>query len=259
MSELKSFVLLQARLYEFLAQQDETTLQAIVSGAAELAVLRTDDARAPDSFVPREEVRSTSRSASADPTRPSSDDPYQAARDLSELTSEQERRLYLNATGLPVAGLRQVAKLRGLARYSRLSRAKLINLLVSHGLDQPEVFADQAKTPTPPSSESVDSNSEAEPQATPQEAEPSTAAPSAGTATPTADVAAIASRLRETETEEEGAAYLHALRLDREALLAVAAELLLTRVDRLSRKELEKRVLKQAIGARRKFAGLRKW
>ncbi len=73
------------------------------------------------------------------------------------------------------------------------------------------------------------------------------------------DIAAIAARLRETETEEEGAAYLRAQHLTRESLLAVAAELQLTRVDRLSQTELEKRVLRQAIGARRKFAGLRRW
>jgi hypothetical protein len=72
-------------------------------------------------------------------------------------------------------------------------------------------------------------------------------------------VAAIASQLREIETEEEGAGYLEAQHLDRESLLAVAAELGLTRVNRLSQPELEKRLLKQAIGARRKFAGLRKW
>lgn len=73
------------------------------------------------------------------------------------------------------------------------------------------------------------------------------------------DAAAIAAHLRGTDTEDEGAAYLRARRLDRETLLAVAAELLLTRVDHLSRPQLEKRVLKQAIGARRKFDGLRKW
>ncbi len=53
--------------------------------------------------------------------------------------------------------------------------------------------------------------------------------------------------------------YLREQRLDHATLLAVAAELQLTRVDRLRQTELEKRVLKQAIGARRKFSGLRKW
>lgn len=71
--------------------------------------------------------------------------------------------------------------------------------------------------------------------------------------------ATVASTLRAAETVEEGAAYLDAQQLDKEDLLAVAAELQLTRVDRLSRNALEARVLKQAIGARRKFAGLRKW
>ena len=73
------------------------------------------------------------------------------------------------------------------------------------------------------------------------------------------DPAAVAKRLRETATEEEGTAYLQAQQLDRADLLAVAAALQLTRVDRLSRSDLEKRVIKQAIGARRKFEGLRKW
>ena len=72
-------------------------------------------------------------------------------------------------------------------------------------------------------------------------------------------VAAIAARLRGTATEVEGAAYLHDQDLDHEALLAVAAALGLTRVERLSTRALEARVLKQAIGARRKFEGLRKW
>ncbi len=70
---------------------------------------------------------------------------------------------------------------------------------------------------------------------------------------------AIASRLRETATEQDGAAYLRAQALDREELLAVAAELGLSRVDRLSKKDLAQRVLKQAIGARNKYAGLRSW
>lgn len=78
-------------------------------------------------------------------------------------------------------------------------------------------------------------------------------------AEPQADVAAIAARLRETGTEEEGAEYLHAQNLDADGLLSVAAALGLTRVDRLRQAELEKRVLKQAIGARRKFDGLRSW
>jgi len=55
------------------------------------------------------------------------------------------------------------------------------------------------------------------------------------------------------------AEYLEAQHLDRDSLLAVATELQLTRMDRLSQKELRRRILKQAIGARRKFAGLRKW
>ncbi|QYN23157.1 hypothetical protein [Amycolatopsis sp. DSM 110486] len=74
------------------------------------------------------------------------------------------------------------------------------------------------------------------------------------------DPAAIAAKLRRTDTEEQGAAYLKTLRLDREQLLAVAAALMITRIPAgLSMKKLTERVLKQAIGARRKFEGLRSW
>ncbi|WP_240521487.1 hypothetical protein [Amycolatopsis vastitatis] len=69
--------------------------------------------------------------------------------------------------------------------------------------------------------------------------------------------AAVAARLRETATTEQGADYLKDQQLDRDALLAVAGELGLTRVDRLSKTKLQQRVLQQAIGARNKFAGLR--
>ncbi|GAB3580372.1 hypothetical protein GCM10027445_50560 [Amycolatopsis endophytica] len=73
------------------------------------------------------------------------------------------------------------------------------------------------------------------------------------------DARDIAARLRSTATEQEGARYLAALGLDREALLAVAAALRLTRVQRLSTRKLTERILQQAIGARRKFEGLRTW
>ncbi|MDQ0378585.1 hypothetical protein [Amycolatopsis thermophila] len=70
---------------------------------------------------------------------------------------------------------------------------------------------------------------------------------------------AVAARLRATGTEDEGAAYLRSLRLNRDDLLAVATALGLSRLGRLSTKALEAKVLHQAIGARRKFEGLRHW
>lgn len=73
------------------------------------------------------------------------------------------------------------------------------------------------------------------------------------------DAAGIASSLREMATEDEGRAYLHTQVLDRDRLLEVASQLGLTRIDRLGVAELERRVIKQAIGARNKFAGLRDW
>ncbi|WP_328448658.1 Rho termination factor N-terminal domain-containing protein [Amycolatopsis sp. NBC_00438] len=202
MSELKSFAVLQARIYEFLAQQDETTLQAIVSGEAQLTVLRPGTAPA------------------AAPVAAPSDD---RSRKLSDLT---------------VPKLKEMAEQLGLTRYKSLKKAALVALLA--GQDQPEATA-----PEPIAEEA---------------AKPATAPdPPPAPAEPSADVAAITARLSEIETEADGAAYLKAQHLDRETLLAVAAELQLTRVERLTHTELQKKVLRQAIGARRRFAGLRKW
>lgn len=228
MTDLTTFAALHARVYEFLERQDEATLQAIASGTAQLAVAGADTAPRPVA-TPAELVPS--------------DDPLQAARDLSGLTSERERRIYVNATKLTVSGMRRVAKLLGITGYSGLTRTKLIDRLAGH-----DAVPTSAVVEPPPRK--------------PAMAEPVTApdvpAPAAHTM-PGVDPAAIAAHLRETETEEEGAEYLRAQHLDRETLLAVATELQLTRVDRLRQTELEKRVLKQAIGARRKFSGLRKW
>jgi hypothetical protein len=235
MSDLRSFVALQARLYEFLAQQDENTLQAIAGGTAQLAVLGTESAPRPPSTAP---------------TAAPSSDPFQATQDLARLPSEDERRIYLNAAKLSVTGLRAVARSLGLRHYSGLRRAKLIDLLAAHGTDRANATASSPTAPAPAPPSLAERSSESGTREVPLPA---------GTTRPDIDVTAIATRLRETETEEEGAAFLHDQHLDRESLLAVAAELQLTRVSRLNQAELEKRVLKQAIGARRKFAGLRKW
>ncbi|WP_280367400.1 hypothetical protein [Nocardia wallacei] len=194
MNDLRSLAALQARVYEFLERQDEATLRAIISGAAQLAV---------------------EEASHVEPAR----DPAKVAQELSRLPSEQ-RRSYLTAATLTVSELRDVAKRLGLRGYSKLAKGRLVEALTDGSAD---------------------------------------ASPSIEPVSPNIEAAQIASRLREIETEDEGAAYISAQRLDRAALLAVATELHLTRVDRLSRTELEKRVLKQAIGARRKFAGLRKW
>ena len=230
MSDLKSFVTLQARLYEFLERQDEATLQAIASGSAQLAIVGADAAPPAPS--------------AAKPLTPSSD-PLQVAQDLPKLPSEDERRLYLNSAKLTVEKLRAVARAIGVRGYSKPPRDSLIALLASHGPDRSDAAAAKPSTPAPASSRPDTGAAEvAQPPAEPRS---------------DVDVGAVASHLRELETEEEGAAYLHEQHLDRETLLAVAGELQLTRVSRLNPSELEKRVLKQAIGARRKFAGLRKW
>ncbi|WP_433574155.1 hypothetical protein [Nocardia brasiliensis] len=73
------------------------------------------------------------------------------------------------------------------------------------------------------------------------------------------DAAETAAHLRQIDTEAEGTEWLRAQGLDRTGMLAVAAALGLSRLERSSLTQLEARVIKQAIGARRKFSGLRKW
>ncbi|WP_410664667.1 hypothetical protein [Amycolatopsis sp. lyj-84] len=221
MSDLKTFVTLQARLYEFLERQDETTLLAILSGEAHLAVWHGDDAQVSTPSAPPD-------------VRLPSDDPKLVALELLKPASEDQRLIFLKAAGLKLPALKEVAKLCGLRGYSRLNREKLIDQLVFH-------------------------DSSVEQQLSTRKSMPPTSAPQPSSARSNADVAAIASRLREMDTVEEGAAYLRSHKLDRESLLVLAAELQLTRVTRLSQPELEKRVLKQAIGSRRKFSGLGKW
>jgi hypothetical protein len=237
---------LQARVYEFLEQQDEKTLQGIATGTVRLAVLPTEVAPTSGAAVRHGDAHVSSRPVPADLTPAPSGDPVQLALDLSRMGSEQERLVHLNATGLRVAGLRKVAQLRGLVNYSKLRRAELVELLAGHDPDRAETAGAE---PTPP--ETSSSTGAARPVGG-HDARSSMSESNA-------DVAAIASRLREIETEEEGAAYLREQNLDGAGLLAVASELQLTRVDRLRPTELEKRILQQAIGARRRFAGLRKW
>lgn len=234
MSDLKSFVSLQARLYEFLEQQDEPTLQAIAAGTAQLAVAGADAAAPSPDRIPA----------------PSSD-PLQVAQDLPKIRVEDERREYLKATGLTKEKLKDVARAMKTRGFSDLAKEKLIDFLAGYGLSSvtpsaPEPSGPADTHPAPPEKSVKTEIFERSPGPVEE-------------TRPTGEVTAVVSRLRELETEEEGAAYLHEQRLDHETMLAVAAELQLTRVTRLSRSELERRVLKQAIGARRKFAGLRKW
>ena len=235
MSELRSYIILQQRWHEFLAQQDDATLEAIVGGTVRLALVPAAEVEASTAVVPSREVPAAAQTEPVGPaTVPSSREPTQVAQGLVRLESEQERRIYLNAAELPLSELKKVAKLCGLVGYSKLTRPKLLNLLVGQRSDATDGSVTARTTP-------------------------SAAASPPATREPNAAAATIATRLRETETEEQGVVYLREQNLDREGLLAVAAELQLTRVERLSRTELEKRVLRQAIGARRKFAGLRSW
>lgn len=75
----------------------------------------------------------------------------------------------------------------------------------------------------------------------------------------TPNATAIATTLRNTDTTQQGTAYLTNLNPDRPTLLAIAAALGLSRIDRLPIHALHARIIKQAIGDRRKHAGLRHW
>ncbi|GAB3471311.1 hypothetical protein [Actinophytocola sediminis] len=70
---------------------------------------------------------------------------------------------------------------------------------------------------------------------------------------------AIAQHLRATDTTDQGATYLADLHLGKTDLIAVAAALGMTRVEHLTATALRARIVQQAIGARRKYAGLRTW
>ncbi|MFB8279576.1 hypothetical protein [Nocardia colli] len=256
MNDLSRFVALQSRVYEFLEQQDEATLRAILDRSAQLSVVRADDAGAPVGAATDPDAGIASRSASAGTVTPSAEPP-RAALDLMRLPSGQERRTYLNGTRLSLKQMREVARLVGFVGYSKLPKAQLVDGLADHVPAGANAPAGRLRTSTSSPRDSVDDTA-AGWQAAPDAAR-STETLSTVARRPEVDVVSIAAQLRVTETEEEGAVYLRAQNLDRESLLGVAAELQLTRVDRLSRTELEKRVLKQAIGARRKFAGLRRW
>lgn len=249
MNDLRSFTALQSRVYEFLAQQDEATLQGIVAGTVRLSIASGSDGQTSASHAP----------APVAPRPEPSTDPYKAAHDLPKLATEHDRQVYLTASGFNVAQLRQVAKLLGLTRYSKFTKARLTAVIAEHRQNRTGPRAVEQEIPQPPSREEPGDESGGEERAIVAERVPAPIARSPEPTRTDADVAAIATRLRNIETEDEGAEYLRAQGLDREGLLAVAAELQLTRVDRLKPSELEKRVLKQAIGARRKFAGLRKW
>lgn len=243
MSDLGTFVALQARVYEFLEQQEEAALRAILDRTAQLAVVRRDHERGQVRAASRADTPVGLGSAPSDPTMIAPvRDPQQAARALSRLSSEQERRAWLNDAGLSVPQLQETAKQRNLTNYRKLRKAELIDLLAN---DIPAHTKSAGEARSSASSERT--------------AVPHRPQPSAETVQQAVDAAGIASHLRATETETDGAEFLREQHLNRESLLAVAAELQLTRVDRLSHTELEKRVLKQAIGARRKFSGLRRW
>jgi hypothetical protein len=96
-NDLRSFAALQARVYEFLAGQDEATLRAIAAGEVRLGVL---DAAG--------DTRAAAPRATPRPTPP--DDPEQVVRDLHGLAAEQDRRSYLDTPKFTVPKLKAVAR-----------------------------------------------------------------------------------------------------------------------------------------------------
>jgi hypothetical protein len=221
-TDLQTLTRLQARVFEFLAQQDESTLHQLADGALQLTVTDGEGSVAPR----RTQV-------------PRADDPIEVARELQRISAPQDRAYYLDTLGASVKTLKGVAKILGLRRYSDLTLIRLKEMLADPGGAQlprrgPGV---QRQTPLP-----ATAYGQAPPPA----------------ATPPVDGDAIAAQLRQFATEDEGGTHLHALGLDVDGLRAVAGALGMSRVESLTAVELEKRILKQAIGARNKFAVLRR-
>ena len=198
-----------------------------------------------------------------------------AAR-LRELPNEDEGATFLRARGLDRKGLQAVAAELGLTRVGRLGRDALEQRVLKQAIGARNKFAglrDWSPTDTTKVQETtIQPCAKAEPSPAPAGKQASRPAANTRTAThvakpattatpaptkPTTIEGTIAARLRDISTEQDGATYLRSQNLDRKGLQAVAAELGLTRVGRLGRDALEQRVLKQAIGARNKFAGLR--
>ncbi|SMC99016.1 hypothetical protein [Kibdelosporangium aridum] len=249
---------------------------------------RADATRKPDNRNRATAVTSPDRS---EPARQNAGASAIASR-LRETETEDEGAELLRAQNLDREGLLAVAGELGLSRVDRLSQKALLDKVLKQAIGARRKFAGLRKW------DSDESTAKPEPGHGGERSQPRTAAPSGqagqpgrrpdrsgkskqGKATPSGDVTTakadraarpwkdstkpdtglspIAARLRTTETEDQGAEILRAQNLDRQGLLALASELGLSRVDRLTDKELEKRVLKQAIAARRKFAGLRSW
>lgn len=243
MNDSRRFAALQARLYEFLEQQDDSTLEALAAGELRLTTVQGGPETPPlATNAPSPPRASSDAELSQEVNAPAaSGDPLQAASDLRALASSDERRRYLRTSRLTVRDLQRVAKELGRTGYSRLNRDALTELLSEH---RPSGATPRAKTvPGNDVRAAARAAQPREPRGSKREV----------------DAATIAARLREADTEREGSTLLREHAFDRDGLLAVAAELRLTRVDRLNHAALEKRILKQAIGARRKFAGLQRW
>ncbi|OLF09825.1 hypothetical protein BLA60_18845 [Actinophytocola xinjiangensis] len=246
MTGLREVLALQARVWTFLEGLDDATVLAIIDGTTTL----TTTGAAPTGKQAGEPAREPAGEPAMTPQR--------LALRLGTLSGERERHALLDTSGLTTTELRQVARLCGLRNYSRLRRDDLVTRLAGH--DQapaPEPAADPPPAPPPTPRPTPTPTPRPTPRPRPEPVAEPVAVP--GAEASRIDAAAVAATLRATETEEQGADYLRSQELGRDDLLAVAAELRLTRVDRLSQPELARRVLKQAIGARRKFSGLRKW
>lgn len=73
------------------------------------------------------------------------------------------------------------------------------------------------------------------------------------------DPAQVAATLRSCDTVPDGANYLDGLRPSKDDLVALVQALGVTRTNGLTKTDLRDRALRQAIGARRKYDGLRSW
>jgi hypothetical protein len=90
-TDLQTLTRLQARVFEFLAQQDESTLHQLADGALQLTVTDGEGSVAPR----RTQV-------------PRADDPIEVARELQRISAPQDRAYYLDTLGASVKTLKGV-------------------------------------------------------------------------------------------------------------------------------------------------------
>ncbi|GAA1528605.1 hypothetical protein GCM10009827_052280 [Dactylosporangium maewongense] len=137
-----------------------------------------------------------------------------------------------------------------------LAEGRLALALVDHQRLRPSAVA----SVTPEAKPAAGGDSVRRRRTSPAKAAPAAAPKGAGSRSrgkAPIDATAVAAELRELGTLEDGIAYLSSRGMTVDQLKQVCVELNIR--PRGNKGDIEKQVLNQAIGARRKYAGLREW